>query len=111
MLSGLAPNFLVFAAMRGLYGLGMGGYWGIGASYAMESAPVRLRGILSGLMQGGYPMGYLVAAVVMQTVTPHLGWRFAYARPVSYGHAMLTDAFKNFHFEFCRAPCAKFLQR
>jgi SHS family lactate transporter-like MFS transporter len=90
--SGLAPNFLVFVVMRGLYGLGMGGYWGIGASYAMESAPVKLRGVLSGLMQGGYPMGYLVAAVVMQTVTPHLGWRsvFFVGAPVALLIVVLT---------------------
>lgn len=75
VLSGIAPNFTVFALLRALYGFGMGGYWGIGASYAMESAPVRLRGFLSGLMQSGYPMGYLVATVSVQTATPHLGWR------------------------------------
>ena len=75
VMSGLAPNFVVFAVLRGLYGLGMGGYWGIGASYAMESAPVRLRGVLSGMMQAGYPTGYLLAALAMQWVTPILGWR------------------------------------
>jgi MFS transporter, SHS family, lactate transporter len=78
VLSGLSVNFTMFATMRALYGLGMGGYWGIGASYAMESAPSRLRGVLSGLMQSGYPIGYLVAAVAMQTVTVHLGWRSAF---------------------------------
>src|SRR5580692_11145159 len=51
MMTGLAPNFAVFATCRALYGIGMGGYWGIGASYAMESAPQRFRGLLSGLMQ------------------------------------------------------------
>ena len=75
VLSGLAPSFSVFVVMRALYGLGMGGYWGIGASYAMESAPPRLRGFLSGLMQSGYPMGYLFAAVAVQVVTLHHGWR------------------------------------
>lgn len=78
ILSGLSLSFIMFAVMRGLYGLGMGGYWGIGASYAMESAPPRLRGVLSGLLQAGYPLGYLVAAVVMQVVTPNLGWRSAF---------------------------------
>ena len=57
---------------RALYGIGMGGYWGIGASYAMESSPRRFRGVLSGLMQAGYPMGYLLASVAMQTLTPAL---------------------------------------
>jgi MFS transporter, SHS family, lactate transporter len=53
----------------------MGGYWGIGASYAMESAPRHRRGLLSGLMQSGYSLGYLLAAVAMQTVAPAFGWR------------------------------------
>jgi len=92
VLSGLAPNFTVFALARALYGLGMGGYWGIGASYAMESAPVRLRGPLSGLMQGGYPVGYLIAAVAMQTVAPQFGWRsvFFIGAPVAVLTALLA---------------------
>jgi len=75
VLTGLAPNYLFFVVCRALYGIGMGGYWGIGASYAMESSPRRFRGVLSGLIQAGYPMGYLLAAVAMQTITPALGWR------------------------------------
>jgi SHS family lactate transporter-like MFS transporter len=54
ILSGFAPNYSFFLVMRALYGIGMGGYWGIGASYAMESAPPRARGLLSGMMQGGH---------------------------------------------------------
>ncbi len=73
--SGFAPTYLFFLAMRGLYGIGMGGYWGIGASYAMECAPRKWRGILSGVMQSGYPIGYLLAAVAMQVIVPVLGWR------------------------------------
>src|ERR1700738_259852 len=75
ILSGFAPNYTFFAIMRALYGIGMGGYWGIGASFAMENAPRERRGLFSGLMQGGYPFGYLVTAVCMQFVTPHFGWR------------------------------------
>ena len=75
VLSGLAPTYWIFMAMRLLYGLGMGGYWGIGASYAMESAPRHRRGVLSGLMQGGYPFGYLMAAIGMQTIAPRFGWQ------------------------------------
>lgn len=75
VLSGFAPNYLFFLSMRALYGIGMGGYWGIGASYAMESAPRRLRGVLSGVMQGGYPFGYLCAAIGMQTLAPRFGWQ------------------------------------
>ncbi|MEO6964899.1 MAG: MFS transporter [Acidobacteriaceae bacterium] len=75
ILSGFSPSYLFFLAMRGLYGIGMGGYWGVGASYAMESSPRRWRGVLSGLMQSGYPFGYLLAAVAMQLVVPVFGWR------------------------------------
>lgn len=74
-LSAFAPNYLVFAVLRALYGIGMGGYWGVGASLAMESAPLRWRGFVSGLMQAGYPIGYLLAALAMDTVLPHFGWR------------------------------------
>ena len=74
VLSGFSPNYAFFAAMRALYGIGMGGYWGIGASFAMENAPRKRRGFLSGMMQGGYPFGYLLAAVAMLTIKPQLGW-------------------------------------
>ena len=75
VLSGFAPNYIFFAVMRALYGIGMGGYWGIGASFAMENAPRKRRGVLSGMMQGGYPFGYLLASVGMLTIMPHFGWR------------------------------------
>lgn len=90
--SGLAQNFSVFVLMRALYGLGMGGYWGIGASYAMESAPLRIRGLLSGLMQGGYPLGYLCAAAAVQIVTLQHGWQifFFLGAPVALLVAVLT---------------------
>ncbi len=75
MMSAFAPNYIVFVILRALYGIGMGGYWGIGASFAMENAPRHRRGFLSGIMQGGYPFGYLLAAVGMLTIMPHFGWR------------------------------------
>jgi SHS family lactate transporter-like MFS transporter len=75
LLSAFAPNFAVFVVLRALYGIGMGGYWGIGASLAVESAPLRRRGLVSGLMQSGYPLGYLLAALAMENILPHLGWR------------------------------------
>lgn len=78
VLSGFAPDYAFFLVMRVLYGIGMGGYWGIGASYAMESAPRQWRGILSGIMQSGYPVGYLLAAFAMQFVAPTLGWRYLF---------------------------------
>ena len=75
VLTGCAPNYVSFVACRALYGIGMGGYWGIGASYALESSPRRFRGVLSGMIQAGYPMGYLLASVAMQTLAPAFGWR------------------------------------
>jgi len=61
---GFSPNLTFFLVMRALYGIGMGGEWGIGASLAMESVPPRWRGILSGILQSGYSTGYILAAVV-----------------------------------------------
>jgi len=75
LLSAFAPNYATFVVLRALYGIGMGGYWGVGASLAVESAPLRRRGLISGLMQSGYPIGYLLAAVAMESVLPHLGWQ------------------------------------
>ena len=75
VLTAFAPTYFWFLVMRALYGIGMGGYWGIGASYTMESAPLHKRGFLSGLMQGGYPFGYLVASLAMLVITPRFGWQ------------------------------------
>ena len=72
---GFAPNFTVFLVLRALFGIGMGGEWGVGASLAMESAPTRLRGILSGILQSGYSIGYLLAAIAVRFLLPHWGWR------------------------------------
>jgi SHS family lactate transporter-like MFS transporter len=54
VLSGLAPTYVAFLIYRALYGIGMGGYWGVGASYVMESSPRGFRGVLSGIIQAGY---------------------------------------------------------
>ncbi len=75
VLSGLAPNYTVFFILRLLYGIGMGGEWGVGASLAMESVPAKWRGVLSGLLQEGYAVGFLLAAVAYYGVFPHWGWR------------------------------------
>ena len=75
VLSGFAPNYRVFLILRLLYGIGMGGEWGVGASLAMESVPAKWRGILSGMLQEGYALGNLLAAVAFWTVFPHWGWR------------------------------------
>ena len=92
VLTGLAPNYFFFVICRALYGIGMGGYWGIGASYAMESSPRRFRGVLSGMIQAGYPVGYLLAAVAMQTLAPVFGWRsvFFVGAPVAVLIVVLT---------------------
>jgi SHS family lactate transporter-like MFS transporter len=75
VLCGFAPNFTVFIILRALFGIGMGGEWGVGASLAMEMAPKRWRGILSGILQSGYSFGYLLAAFAARFVLPHYGWR------------------------------------
>ena len=75
VLSGLAPNYTTFMVLRALFGVGMGGEWGVGASLAMEKVPVRLRGVLSGLLQQGYAAGYLLAALCYFFLFEKLGWR------------------------------------
>lgn len=75
VLSGLAPNYTTFLMLRLLFGIGMGGEWGVGASLAMEAVAPKWRGVLSGLLQEGYAFGYLLAAVAYFTVFPHFGWR------------------------------------
>jgi SHS family lactate transporter-like MFS transporter len=72
---GFAPNFTTFFILRALFGIGMGGEWGVGASLAMEAAPVRLRGVLSGILQSGYSIGYLLAALAYKFLFPAWGWR------------------------------------
>jgi SHS family lactate transporter-like MFS transporter len=75
LLCGFAPNYTVFLILRAIYGIGMGGEWGVGASLAMEAAPPKWRGILSGILQSGYPLGYLLAALAARFIEPAFGWR------------------------------------
>lgn len=75
LLCGFAPNYLSFFVLRALFGIGMGGEWGVGASLAMETAPRRWRGMFSGVLQSGYSIGYLLAAVAARLVLPAWGWR------------------------------------
>src|SRR5216117_4129563 len=75
VLSGLAPNYATFMVLRALFGIGMGGEWGVGASLAMEKVPPRWRGVLSGFLQEGYAVGYLLAACCYFFVFPRWGWR------------------------------------
>ena len=75
LLCGFSPNYTFFLVMRALFGIGMGGEWGVGASLTMEAAPVRWRGILSGILQSGYSIGYLLAALAARFLLPAWGWR------------------------------------
>ena len=75
LLTAFAPNFVSFLVLRALFGVGMGGEWGLGASLAMESLPAQARGLFSGILQQGYAFGYLLAALVYWIVFPFFGWR------------------------------------
>src|SRR2546430_246091 len=75
LLTAFAPNFGTFLLLRALFGIGMGGEWGLGASLAMESLPTLARGLFSGILQQGYAFGYLLAALVYWIVFPIFGWR------------------------------------
>src|SRR2546426_2193840 len=75
VLSGLAPDYKTFLILRALFGIGMGGEWGVGASLVMEKVPPKWRGVLSGILQEGYAVGYLLAACCYFFVFPKWGWR------------------------------------
>ncbi len=60
----LSPTLTVFLILRALFGIAMGGEWGLGASLTMESIPPQTRGFISGILQCGYPTGYLLASIV-----------------------------------------------
>ena len=63
-LAAVSPTLTIFLILRALFGIAMGGEWGLGASLAMESIPPASRGLVSGILQCGYPMGYLLASIV-----------------------------------------------
>jgi MFS transporter, SHS family, lactate transporter len=73
--SGFAPTLTAFLVLRALFGIAMGGEWGIGASLTMESIPAHWRGFVSGLLQSGYSFGYLLAALLFGVGFDTLGWR------------------------------------
>lgn len=79
-LCAFAPNFTVLVILRLLYGLGMGGEWGLGAALAMEKVPVEQRGFFSGLLQEGYAFGYLLASIGSLVVMDWMGlsWRWLF---------------------------------
>jgi SHS family lactate transporter-like MFS transporter len=74
LLSGFSPNLTTLLVLRALFGVAMGGEWGVGSSLTMETIPPRARGAVSGLLQAGYPSGYLLASLVFLAY-PWLGWR------------------------------------
>jgi len=73
--SGLAPNLTALLILRAIYGVAMGGEWGVGASLTMESIPPQARGFVSGLLQSGYPAGYFLASIVYALLFSYIGWR------------------------------------
>jgi SHS family lactate transporter-like MFS transporter len=73
--TGFAPNLTTFLILRALFGIGMGGEWGVGTSLVMEKVPPKWRGVLSGLLQEGYAAGYLLAAVAAYFLLDRWGWR------------------------------------
>ncbi|PFH49486.1 hypothetical protein AMATHDRAFT_63047 [Amanita thiersii Skay4041] len=68
--AGFVQTFKQFLAVRSLFGIGMGGIWGLAASTALENLPVEARGLASGILQQGYAVGYLLAAVINLTLVP-----------------------------------------
>ncbi len=73
--TGFSPNFTTFLVLRALFGIGMGGEWGVGASLAMEKVPVKWRGVVSGALQQGYAFGNLLASLAFLFLFPRWGWR------------------------------------
>jgi MFS transporter, SHS family, lactate transporter len=70
-----SPNLTVLLILRALFGVAMGGEWGVGASLTMESIPQQARGFVSGLLQSGYPAGYFLASIVYALFFHYIGWR------------------------------------
>ncbi|HEY1692783.1 MAG TPA: MFS transporter [Polyangiaceae bacterium] len=70
-----APSLPVLIGLRSLYGIAMGGEWGVGAALALESAPLESRGAISGILQQGYPLGYLLASILFGVFFSWIGWR------------------------------------
>jgi SHS family lactate transporter-like MFS transporter len=73
--SGFAPSLTALLVLRAIFGIAMGGEWGVGASLTMESIPPQARGFVSGLLQSGYPAGYFLASIVYGALYQYIGWR------------------------------------
>jgi SHS family lactate transporter-like MFS transporter len=76
--SGFAPSLTAFLILRFLFGIAMGGEWGIGSALTFETIPLRARGVVSGLLQAGYPSGYFVASIATFLFYDALGWRYMF---------------------------------
>ena len=74
-ITAFSPNLTVLLILRAIFGIAMGGEWGVGASLTMESIPPHARGFVSGLLQSGYPAGYFLASIVYGLLFEHIGWR------------------------------------
>lgn len=73
--SAAAPSLTTLIVLRALYGIAMGGEWGVGAALALESVPSSARGVVSGILQQGYALGYLLASLLFWLLFGWLGWR------------------------------------
>src|ERR1700690_2966683 len=78
MASGFAPNMSVLLLVRALFGIAMGGEWGVGSALTMETIPPAARGFVSGLLQTGYPSGYFLASLAVYLFYDRLGWRYMF---------------------------------
>ncbi|MCE0745128.1 MFS transporter [Acetobacter sicerae] len=89
VLSAFSPNLTVFLILRALFGIALGGEWGVGTSLIMESVPPSWRGTASGILQAGYPAGYLLASLVF-LLLPVMGWRGLF---ILGGSALIAAAY------------------
>jgi len=78
MASGFAPSMTTLLIIRALFGVAMGGEWGIGSALTMETIPPAARGFVSGLLQAGYPSGYFLASIAVYLFYDRLGWRYMF---------------------------------
>jgi MFS transporter, SHS family, lactate transporter len=78
MASGFAPSMTTLLALRALFGIAMGGEWGVGSALTMETIPASARGFVSGLLQSGYPSGYFLASLAVYLFYDRLGWRYMF---------------------------------
>ncbi|MGA2190750.1 MAG: MFS transporter, partial [Steroidobacteraceae bacterium] len=78
MASGFAPTMTTLLIVRALFGVAMGGEWGVGSALTMETIPASARGFVSGLLQSGYPSGYFLASLAVYLFYDRLGWRYMF---------------------------------